>query len=675
MSSTINAAVRPVQNSLTKNQRAQSRPICLAAGIATAAALGAHSLAATLPANFAETKLGTANNGTAMDFSPDGKLYVLEQTGTMKVFSGSGTTWTQVAPSGNFFTGSPLTVNSSGERGLLGIAFDPNYASNRYVYCYYTATTPAVHNKISRFTASADGTQVVAGSEMTLMDLDNLTSATNHNGGAIHFGPDGKLYVAVGENANGANAQSIGNRLGKMLRLNPDPADPIPSDNPTSFPNIAGTTAGNNRVIWAVGLRNPFTFAFQPGSGRMYINDVGEVTWEEINVGVAGANYGWRTVEGPTPANVAGMTYPFLGYHHSNASLTYPTPGFTGNVIVGGAFYNAPNYTFPADYVNDYFFGDAGGSWIRRYDYTTNSVTSFATGSGGASDLKVGPDGCLYYLSRSGAGPYRVRYTGALAPYIVTQPTPALSVTECGTATFSAVAGGSGTLTYQWQRNNSDIPGANGPTYTIASASLDDNNATYRVIVSNGTLPNLTSNAGVLTVNAAASITEQPANATGCTSGSSVFSVAATGTVSLTYAWQVQTSPAPSESWASLGDDPFPLPCGGAVHASTPHGATTNISVSPCPGVDQYQFRCVVSKGCADLISDTATLTLCRADLSCDSQVDDADFAIFAPAYDILDCADPTMPLNCPSDLNGDGMVDDADFVLFVGAYDALVCP
>ncbi len=534
-------------------------------GIAAGLALGASVLAATLPANFAETKIGTANNGTAMDFSPDGKLYVLEQPGTMKVFSGSGTTWTQVAPGGNFFTGSTLAVSSSGERGLLGIAFDPNYTNNRYLYCYYTATTPAVHNRISRFAANADGTQVVAGSETTLMDLDNLSTATNHNGGAIHFGPDGKLYVAVGENANGANAQSLANRLGKMLRLNPDPANPIPTDNPTSFPNIAGTTSGNNKTIWAVGLRNPFTFAFQPGTGRLYINDVGEGTWEEINLGAPGANYGWRTVEGPTPANIAGMTYPFLGYHHSNSALTFPTPGFTGNVIVGGTFYNAANYTFPADYVNDYFFGDEGANFIRRYDYTTNSVTAFATNDGGASDLKVGPDGCLYYVSRGGAGVYRVRYTQAIAPYIVTPPAAHPTLTACAPVTLSVIAGGSGTLTYQWQKNAVDIPGANSPTYTISSFPPSDDGAIYRVVISNGTLPNA---------------------------------------------------------------------------MSTP-----------------------------------AKLAFCRADLSCDHLVDDADFAIFAVAYDILDCADPEMAAGCPSDLNGDHLVDDADFSVFVLAYDALLCP
>ena len=108
-----------------------------------------------------------------------------------------------------------VTVDSSGERGLLGVAFDPNFVSNQLVYIYYTATTPTVHNRISRFTAAGD--VAMAGSEVTVMDLNNLSTATNHNGGALHFGPDGNLYVAIGDNANAANAETLTNRLGKML--------------------------------------------------------------------------------------------------------------------------------------------------------------------------------------------------------------------------------------------------------------------------------------------------------------------------------------------------------------------------------------------------------------------------------------------------------------------------
>src|ERR1044071_5480901 len=239
--------------------------------------------AATVPAGFTDSIVaGGLSNPTAMALAPDGRVFVCEQTGALRVIKNGALL---PAP---FLT---VTVDSSGERGLLGIAFDPNFVSNQLVYVYYTATTPAIHNRISRFTASGD--VALAGSEVIVMDLPNLSTATNHNGGALHFGPDGQLYVAVGENANAANAQSLSTRLGKMLRINADGT--IPTDNP-----FFGTTTGNNRAIWALGLRNPFTFTFQRTSGRLFINDVGEVTWEEINDGVAGSNYGWPTTEGVT---------------------------------------------------------------------------------------------------------------------------------------------------------------------------------------------------------------------------------------------------------------------------------------------------------------------------------------------------------------------------------------
>ena len=148
-----------------------------------------------------------------------------------------------------------LTVDSSGERGLLGIAFDPNFATNHYLYVYYTVPTSPIHNRVSRFTAAGD--TAAPGSEAVILELNNLSAATNHNGGGIHFGPDGKLYIGVGENANGANSQTLSNLLGKMLRINADGT--IPTDNP-----FYNTATGNNRAIWALGLRNPFTFAFQP---------------------------------------------------------------------------------------------------------------------------------------------------------------------------------------------------------------------------------------------------------------------------------------------------------------------------------------------------------------------------------------------------------------------------
>ena len=347
--------------------------------------------AATLPTGFTETLVASGLSApTAMAFAPDGRLFVCQQGGQLRVIKNGALLATP------FVT---LTVNSSGERGLLGIAFDPNFAANQFLYVYYTATTPAIHNRVSRFTASGD--IAVAASEMILFDLNNL-SATNHNGGALHFGPDGKLYIAAGENANAANSQSIANVLGKILRINSDGT--IPADNPLTFPGIAGSPTGNNRAIWSVGLRNPFTFTFQPGSGRMFINDVGQSTWEEINDGIAGSNYGWSICEGfCTPTN-ANFRDPLLEYGHGSSATT-------GCAITGGAFYNPATTTFPSDYVGKYFFAEFCTGWIRRFDPGSGTSVAFASGASSPVDLLVQNDGSLYYLANGSGSVFRVQFS------------------------------------------------------------------------------------------------------------------------------------------------------------------------------------------------------------------------------------------------------------------------
>src|SRR5215216_5878817 len=324
-------------------------------------------------------------NPTAMTFAPDGRLFVCQQNGQLRVITSAGA----LLPD-PFVT---LTVNSSGERGLLGVAFDPNFAANKWVYVYYTATTPSLHNRVSRFTAS--GNVAVAGSEVPILDLDNLSSATNHNGGAIHFGPDNKLYIAVGENANPANSQSVGNLLGKILRINSDGT--IPLDNPTTFPGIAGSPSGKNRAIWSVGLRNPYTFNFQPGSGRMFINDVGQNAWEEINDGIPSSNYGWSICEGACSPPNPNFRDPLFQYGHGIGETT-------GCAITGGAFYNPAIVTYPSDYVGKYFYGEFCSGWIRRFDPATGTSQPFASGLSSPVDLIIGPDGNLYYLVRGDGG-------------------------------------------------------------------------------------------------------------------------------------------------------------------------------------------------------------------------------------------------------------------------------
>jgi glucose/arabinose dehydrogenase len=344
--------------------------------------------AATLPAGFTETLIaGGLSSPTAMAFAPDGRIFVCQQGGQLRVIKN------------NVLLATPfvsLTVNSSGERGLLGIAFDPNFATNQYIYLYYTATTPAIHNRVSRFTANGD--VALAGSEVVLLDLNNLSSATNHNGGAMHFGADGKLYIAVGENANAANAQTLGNLLGKMLRINPTPGDIIPTDNP-----FFNTTTGNNRAIWALGLRNPFTFNFQRSTGRMFINDVGQNTWEEINDGIAGSNYGWSNCEGFCSPPNPNFRDPIFQYANDGSTCA----------ITGGTFYNPPRVQFPSSYLGKYFYSDFCGGWIRLLDPTNNTSTGFATGISSPVDLQVSADGSLYYLARGTGQVFRVQFPSA----------------------------------------------------------------------------------------------------------------------------------------------------------------------------------------------------------------------------------------------------------------------
>ncbi len=422
-------------------------------------AVPSHSAAATLPAGFAEIVIASGlTDPTAMQFAPDGRLFVCEQGGALRVIKGG-----ELLPA-PFVS---LSVDASGERGLLGVAFDPNFSVNRFVYVYYTTASSPVHNRISRFTANGD--VAAAGSEVVILDLDPLSSAIIHNGGAINFAADGTLFVAVGDNADGANAQSFSTRHGKMLRINADGS--IPTDNP-----FYNTASGVNRAIWARGLRNPFTFALNPGgpAPTMIINDVGQETWEEINDGEPGANYGWPMAEGLTydPALIS----PRYVYDHNDGRCA----------ITGGAFYAPATATFPSAYVNAYFFADFCLGVIQRLDLATNDVHDFAADIPYPVDLKVGPDGALYYLARGVGMVLGVQYVSGLPPpSIVTHPA-SVTVSPGQAATFSVVAGGTGPFSYQWQRNGSDITGATADSYGIDSAQPSDNGSTFRVLVANG---------------------------------------------------------------------------------------------------------------------------------------------------------------------------------------------
>ena len=432
-------------------------------------------IAQNFPAGFSQVFVGTVSSPTAMAFAPDGRLFVTEQGGKVRIVK-NGAVLSQA-----FIT---LSVNSSGERGLLGLAFDPSFSTNNYIYLYYTLSSGA-NNRISRFTANGD--VAVAGSEVPVLNLDPLSSATNHNGGTMQFGPDGKLYVGVGENANPSNAQNLDNYLGKILRINKDGT--VPAGNP-----FTGGSAQRQR-IWSYGLRNPYTLTFQPGSGKLFVNDVGQNTWEEINDATTGGkNFGWPAAEGNS--SNAAYSNPVYAYTHGSGSGQ-------GCAITGGTFFNPSSTNYPSTYVGKYFFIDYCGNWIDvlTISGSTASRSAFATSiAGNPVSIITGRDGNLYFLSRSNSALYKIVYTGSQQPVITNQP-QSITVPAGNSATFSVTVAGSTPFTYQWRKNGVNISGANSRTYSIASVSAG-NAGNYSVTVSN-TAGTATSNNATLTISQA----------------------------------------------------------------------------------------------------------------------------------------------------------------------------
>ncbi len=333
----------------------------------------------TLPPGFAISLVADGvTEPTALEFSPDGRLFVSQKTGQLRVIK-----------DGSLLTQPFLTVDtdSQGEHGLIGIAFDPDFVKNSYIYVFYVAKSPTLHGRVSRFTANGD--VATPGSETVMIDLDDRGTSIYHVAGGIHFGLDGKLYIASGENAGWPmidNAQRLTSTLGKMLRINRDGS--IPADNP-----YVSQTTGINQSIWALGFRNPFNFSVQPGTGKIFVNDVGEAMWEEIDELTPGANYGWPLTEGMS-SNPA-FTNPIFTYTHG-----VQTNDRVGCAITGGTFYNPVIPQFPSEYVGKYFFMDYCNNWIHLLDPATGNETSFGKNvTSNPVAITPGPDGSLYFTS------------------------------------------------------------------------------------------------------------------------------------------------------------------------------------------------------------------------------------------------------------------------------------
>jgi glucose/arabinose dehydrogenase len=339
-------------------------------GLATMNGLGGAKIAeaASLPEDFEEIEVrGGLKSPVSMEFSPDGRLFVLEQAGKQLVIKNDELLLTP------FLT--LAQVDSSAEGGLLGLAFDPQFNTNGHFYVYYTKAGDPSTNQVSRFTVSTANPDI-ADPSSELVILEGIPSGRDHNGGQMQFGPDGKLYVAIGDVfQKKSNAQSLKTLTGKILRINADGS--VPADNP-----FVGTPDARGE-IWAYGLRNPFTGDIEPVTGRMYINDVGSNSWEEINLGVAGANYGWPECEGEC----------------ENPDFEDPIHTYsqrTGCAITGGAFYRGTQ--FPEEYQGNYFFADHCNQWIKRLLPDGTEADFVTDGPKSVVDLEVGPDGSLYYL-------------------------------------------------------------------------------------------------------------------------------------------------------------------------------------------------------------------------------------------------------------------------------------
>lgn len=326
----------------------------------------------------------------------DDRLFVVERGGQIKIINPDGT-----VNSTPFLNISSIVGANATERGLLGLAFHPDYANNGYFYVYYTNLSG--NTQVSRFTVSSDPDIADPASELQILGFNQPYN--NHNGGHLAFGPDGMLYIASGDGGSGGdpenNSQNLTNLLGKLLRLDVDaPAPYIPADNP-----FVDNSAAMDE-IWAYGLRNPWKFSFDPETDDLWIADVGQNAWEEVNkepANVAGLNYGWRCYEGNAPFNTNGCP--------PESELTFPIAVYTisGNprcAITGGYVYRGNEY--PAIY-GLYFFADACTGDIGTVNQNGDLVFHGNFGASSVTSFGVDKDENLYVVAFSGGSVYKLK--------------------------------------------------------------------------------------------------------------------------------------------------------------------------------------------------------------------------------------------------------------------------
>ncbi|MFN0244327.1 MAG: PQQ-dependent sugar dehydrogenase [Planctomycetota bacterium] len=456
-----------------------------------------------LPLGFERTLVATGlDEPTVLEFAPDGRLFVGQRGGAIRIVQ-----------NGNLLA-APLVqitdINTQhGERGLVGLAVDADFASNGYLYVYYTSSEP--RDRVGRF--QVVGNTAALASETILWQNPEL-AGTYHHGGALGIGPDGRLYIATGDQLSSVSSQDLMRENGKLLRVNPDGT--IPADNP--FVGVPGARP----AIWARGLRNPFRFTFDTNTGALWIGDVGGnglQASEEIDRGVVGANYGWPDQEGADcyTGNCSAFQFPAYSYRHDDAQFV-PNLDEQGCVILGPVYHGA---TFPSEYHGNLFFADCVNRWIRRLvldalgNVVDDPVFAPSPDAGSIVDLATGPDGALYYVTHGVPdvpSVYKIQFTGSSnqPPTASASANPMLGMPPLAVQFSSAGSvdpdNGPTPLEYSWSFGDGGVSRAANPAHTFASAGLYE----VALVVSDGEATSLPVQFGISVGNAPSVTIDSP---------------------------------------------------------------------------------------------------------------------------------------------------------------------
>jgi glucose/arabinose dehydrogenase len=383
---------------------------------------------------------------SGFEIAPDGRVFILERAGKVKIVKNG-----QLLPQPFV----DLPSEATGDRGLIGLAFDPEFGeTNHHIYFYYTGHD--LLNHLVRFDASED---IATNGPYQLFQTQS-PSQLLHVGGAVAFGPDGKLYFAVGDNGSGANAQDLSNPHGKILRINRDGS--VPADNP-----FYGQP-GKLNAIWAYGFRNPWRFQFDPQGGNLYGGDVGNYSFEELNHIVKGGNYGWPLHEGNCTADCTGFIEPIHAYPHYG--------GYSAAVTSGPVYRGT---MFPPQYRGNLFFGDYAQGFIKHASLDAGgaitAVHDFDTNAGSVVDLKVAPDGSMYYITYYPGALYRVVFNTsshvpvANATSSTTRGVDPLTVEFSSTGSYDPDGG---PLAYEWDFGDGTTSAGAAPTKTFTQKGV-----------------------------------------------------------------------------------------------------------------------------------------------------------------------------------------------------------